>query len=270
MKLRQTYFRFRLLLLPLSISVILGGCAVALAPLAVTGGQLASSAQDNEIKMSFDEKTFTPTVREAMKSARHWAVVGDALEQSGEYVGVDSSRSLILGVKGLEMFEGAGIRISVERPASPPHKMLSSERKKLLETMCATTKADLAMFSVPVDANKGNSVVDGLLMRTSTNATGSINMLSCKGRLPYSFTYGFESQSGLLASDNRQANDQVAIAFAKQVIAALDATTVSVDASAVSNNAVPTTGSKAKKASTEKKSSATGKGTSPSPSESKK
>ncbi len=208
-------------------TLLLTGCiAAALIPLAIPAGQAVSGSQDNSIEITIDEKTFTPSVRDALFAARHWAAVSDHVSDA----------------KAWEYFETqAGVRVSLERPTVNVDAMMTSERRELLNKMCVSHKSDLAVLATTGAQKAGNLWAGVFTARVKINGTGTMHVLACQGRIPHSFDFSYALDSGMFNGDQFQIDAAMRKAFFDKLTLAMGISAQTLASRASQTASMPTT-----------------------------
>ena len=170
----------------IAVTLLTGCVAVALAPLA----GMANGARENAILVTVDEKTFTPEVRSALRSAKSLAIVA-------------GDRSAI---KAADLFESrGGYVVSIDRPSAKVGEMTGSERRETLKKLCASVRPDVSMLGRTERTETGNMMVGALTGRAKVKNDWVMDILVCRTQTTMSFGGTFEIDVGVY---NQKANSE--------------------------------------------------------------
>lgn len=200
--------------------------AAALAPAALEVSMLVGSTQANEFVVTIDEKTFTPAVRDTLRTAKHWAILTDP--------GGGNKFENLLEEKG-------GIRISPQTAAKNTTDMIYSERRAALTEICGKVKSDIAML-MTVDAIKETGTLGQAFMGRSQHLVPIVvNVFACRAKDHSTFNISVVMNRGQFAGQSpREQNDAINLEIGNRLLVALDLPTSKVgaaDSAATSNEA---------------------------------
>jgi hypothetical protein len=161
----------------------------------------------SKVQVALDDKTFTPEVRDALLSSKHWAfaAIGRA------------------DIKTVDIIENCGgFRVSVDRSDASKGQMTATERRDTLQKMCSTYSSGVSLLPAGSKTDTGNVWGAALTGRTNVKTTATMDVLDCRKHAPYSFDYVITLDMGIWSPSVRsQLEDDIAEEFANKLLIAM-------------------------------------------------
>ncbi len=142
---------------------------------------LVGATKDNGIVTTFDEKTFTPKVRDTLAGAGHWAMAAED-ETDAKFGDILESRG--------------GIHVKLQKLPRKSKEMMVSERREALAGMCTDLRPDIALIFASNPRKETGTFGQALMGRTQYDLTGTAYLLSCGSMVHQTFDYSVRLDIG--------------------------------------------------------------------------